>query len=395
MKRSRMSMALLLITLIFQISQSASLPKSSNITFAGMTFTNERYCPNVSMGSDIAYESLKHLKTTGTNFIAIVVTQYMQQHNSSNIFPIYGDPIECCFSSGCMPCKTESTDDLITAIIRSHKLGFRIMLKPHLDLVYDPNYWRGDIGEGFNSSQWNNWFIEYENFILFYANIAEQYNIEILSVSTELNTVSEQESHWRTLMPKIRNIYHGIITDAASGANKSPLSQTEVQQKQWWDLCDIIGVDEYYISKHYSMINGSYPTINQLLNAWQIIENQMLNLTQTWNKPIMFTEIGIGSGVNGSSYSNGKIPPNPPTTNQSLQSQANQYEAAFQAMSKYDWWLGAFWWNWNTDEAFGGYNNTCCEPKYKPAENVIRKWYGATEPPPPPPNYPAQCECWL
>ena len=363
-----------------------------------MTFTNERYCANVSMGSDIAYTSLKHLQTTGTNYIAIVVTQYMQQHNSSTIFPIYGDPILCCFSSGggnCMPCKTESTDDLITAIIRAHELGFGILLKPHLDLVYDPQYWRGDIGVGFNESQWNQWFDEYEKFILYYANIAAQYGIEVFAASTELAEVSKQEQHWRELIPKIRETYHGILTDAAAGSNGATLADSEVQQKQWWDLMDIIGVDEYYIAKHYEIINNTYPTMNQLLDKWKIIENQLLNLTKVWNKPVIFTEIGYCSGVNMSCFSNGLSPPNPQANNDSLQSQALQYEAAFVAMSQYEWWLGAFWWNWNTDAAFGGFNNSCCEPKYKPAEDVIRTWYRATEPPPAPPNYPAQCQCWL
>ena len=45
------------------------------LKYAGMTYTNERYCPNVSMLSPVGMESLQHLATTGTNFVAVVVTQ--------------------------------------------------------------------------------------------------------------------------------------------------------------------------------------------------------------------------------------------------------------------------------------------------------------------------------
>ncbi len=111
-------------------------------------------------------------------------------------------------------------------------------------------------------NQWNQWFLSYELYIMQYVEIAQMSDVEMLSVSTELVTPSTQETFWRGLVPKIRGIYNGILTDAA---NWSPPGQNSGESvlKKWWDIVDIIGCDEYYISQHYSMINGSYPTMTQ------------------------------------------------------------------------------------------------------------------------------------
>ena len=190
-----------------------------------------------------------------------------------------------------------------------------------------------------------------------------------------------------------------LLTDAANWSPPNSNDTGELLTKQWWDLVDIIGCDEYYIQQTYHFINGSYPTLNQLLNIWQPLEIQLLNLHNKWNKSIIFTEIGYCSGVNGSCYANkdwtsdDSIIPAP--TNESLYAQTIQYEAALTAMSKYSWFKGIFWWNWATDAAFGGKNNSCMDPKFKPTEYLVRKWYNATEPMPEPPSYPATCKCWL
>lgn len=369
-----------------------SSDEKAKLRFSGMTFTDERYCPNISMGSSVGLDSMKHLATTGTNYVAIVVTQYQMNVTSTDIYPIYNTPVRCT-STPSGYCVTATNESLINTIKNAHDLGMEVLLKPHIDLINDPKNWRGNIGTGMTQNQWNDWFISYEKYIMQYAEIAANNNVSMFSVSTELVTPSTQEAFWRKLVPKIREIYDGILTDAA---NWSPPGQNtgELVEKQWWDIVDIIGCDEYYISQHYSMINGNYPTMEQLLNLWQGLEQQMLDLHNKWNKSIIFTEIGYCSGVDANCYANGGTPPGPPT-NDSLYSMYNQYEATLVAMTKYEWFEGVFWWNWDSDAAFGGDGNSCMDPKYKPTESLLREWYQATEPQPPPPNYAATCDCWL
>ena len=69
---------------------------------------------------------------------------------------------------------------------------------------------------------------------------------------------------------------------------------------------------------------------------------------------------------------------------------AAQYEAVFRAMDGQDWFLGAFWWNWDADP--GAFElDDCLTPQFKPAEDVLRRYYRANAPKPSPPSFPALC----
>ena len=107
------------------------------------------------------------------------------------------------------------------------------MLKPHIDLINDTKgLWRGDIGIGFNSTQWDIWFNNYQKFILHYAELASNLSVEIFSVSCELTEVSKQTSYWIKLIPKIRNKFNNYKQRGldpillTSSANWSPPNGT-------------------------------------------------------------------------------------------------------------------------------------------------------------------------
>ena len=392
-----MLFTLLIIIILLSSTEVHALPPK--MKYSGMTLTNGVYCPNVSFASPVTYDSLKHIKSIGTNWISIVVTQFQMQHNSTDIFPIYNHSI---IGNLNHICYTATRQELITAINYTHSLGMKVMLKPHIDLVNDPNNWRGTIGNNMNSTQWDLWFESYTKYLVYYAQIAQDTQCEMLSVSTELIIVSQQEQKWRELIPKIRQVYtFGLLTDAAhwSWPNNSESLPTngsgEFTDKRWWDLMDIIGVDEYYMG--HIGFNTTYPSLEQFMNAWKPIQEQLINMNKYWNKTIIMTEIGECSGINRGCTGNGKKinSSNGLPTNESLQSQMTFYESVLMTFSNMSFFEGIFWWNWDTDSVFGGLNNSCLTPAYKPAETLLREWYYAQEPPPPPPNYSVQCECWF
>ena len=109
----------------------------------GMTYTTDRYCNNVKLDSPRSFASLYHLRTTGANYIALVVTEFMDHSNSLEIKPIYEDfP-----SDGYYVYRTATINELTALINYAHKIGFKVMLKPHIDLISDgENAWRGGIG---------------------------------------------------------------------------------------------------------------------------------------------------------------------------------------------------------------------------------------------------------
>jgi hypothetical protein len=58
----------------------------------GMTYTDGKYCPNVTMSSDLSVKSLEHMRWVGTNWIAIVTTWYSYTAETTDIFPFYHEP---------------------------------------------------------------------------------------------------------------------------------------------------------------------------------------------------------------------------------------------------------------------------------------------------------------
>jgi hypothetical protein len=345
---------------------------------SGMTFTNGKYCPQVYYGTPKAARALTHLATTGANWVSIVVTQYQKQHNTTEIFPLY-TPQHSTQPPWFYTFIT-ATEQQLRSVIRDAKMrhNIKVMLKPHIDLTEDaPEYWRGDIGTGFSASDWDRWFESYEKFILTYARLAEEEQVELLSLSCELIVASEQEAHWRALIPKVRKVYKGMLTDAANWA--IPGEGGEVADKKWWDAVDMIGVDEYY------PFTGQ--TVQDLVVEWQPIISQLRGVSLKFNKTLIFTEIGYCSGE----CQRGVTP-----NNTALASQAIHFEAALTVMMQNsDWVKGVYWWNWPTDPAYGGPVDDCMAMAYKPVESVLRKYYRATQPIPPKPDYPPACLCTL
>lgn len=66
------------------------------LTFAwernGMTYTDGKYCPNVTMSSDSSVASMEHMRWVGVDWIALVTTWYSKNQSTIPIFPIYDEP---------------------------------------------------------------------------------------------------------------------------------------------------------------------------------------------------------------------------------------------------------------------------------------------------------------
>ena len=102
-----------------------------------MTFTDGKYCPNVTFADPRARLSLDHLKTTGATHVAIVVTWYSDTEKTTDIYPLEDSAFS---EDGYFEFKTAKDEDLISIIEYAHKIGFVVMLKPHVDLAKVDRY---------------------------------------------------------------------------------------------------------------------------------------------------------------------------------------------------------------------------------------------------------------
>jgi hypothetical protein len=347
---------------------------NDNIEFKGMTFVGDKYCPEVNYTDDLASLSMKKLSDTGANWVAVVVTEYQDKTNSSQIYPLYTNFKH----NDYFTFKTETIEGLIKIIVYAKNLGLKVMLKPHIDLAGEPDatIWRGDIGKNMTEKDVSDWFISYEKYIIKYALLAEELKVEMFSVSCELIVMSQYDSYWRNIVSKIRAVYKGILTDSAN-------HDGEEYWKTWWDVLDYIGVDAYYLSIFTQIYR------NNLTNIENIFEDTLFklrNLTRTFNKDVIITEIGFCSG-------NCKRDEKVTALDHFLQ--AEFYHWFYKIFAREKYIKGFFWWAWNSDPYYGGKNDSCISPQYKVAEQILRKLYGANSTTLPIPEKAPKCICTI
>jgi hypothetical protein len=296
-------------------------------------------------------QSLANLAATGANSLTVVVTGYQDTVASTQIARD--------------PARTPSDADLAHVIARAHQLGMKVMLKPHVDLANDPGHWRGQIGSAFSGEdQWQGWFSSYHAFIDHYADLAQQTGADLFCAGTELVGTSARAADWRAVLADIRARFKGPVTYASNwGGDEVSI--------RWWDALDYIGVDAYY-----PLTDKSDPTVAELQQTWinKGYVTTLEGLAQTWQKPILLTEIGYGSvaGNNRAPYdwqANAAL---------DLQEQANAYQAVFSVFWGKPWLAGMYWWSWSTDPNAGGAADPGYTPHNKPAEQILRSYYAGT-----------------
>jgi hypothetical protein len=295
-----------------------------------------------AFASEDALQSLINARNIGCNWIAICVWEFQEDISATEIAPDYA-------------LYSARRESVVQAIAWCHQLGLNVMLKPMVDMSNDPGHWRGQIVPS------TEWFAAYEDFVNSWAIIAQDNNVELFCVGCEfVNTVSWSAS-WRSVIQGVRNRYGGPLVYAANHGNE--------QSVTWWDALDFIGIDAYY-----PLTSKNDPSPAELQAAW----NTRANSIEAWRaatwpaKQVMFTEVGYQSldGTNRTPWRR-----DPATNDLDPAEQADCYEALLSACEGRSWWLGAFWWNWETDPDAGGLLNWDFTPRNKPAELVLCNHY--------------------
>ena len=238
-----------------------------------------------------------------------------------------------------------------------HTRGYKIMLKPQLWIAH--GVFTGLI-EMNSDEDWKILEKHYTDYILNYAEIAEDTKAEMLCIGTELGKwVKQRPEYWKGLISEVKKVYSGHLTYAEN-----------------WDCfdevpflseLDFIGVDAYF-----PLIDEESPSKESLANAWEKHVKRMKRCSDQCEKPILLTEIGYRSAVGAAAkpwdYSEKGVP------DQDLQ--ALLYEVMFEKVFSLDFVAGAFIWKWFPDESRLNPENTGYTPQKKEAEKVLKNWYG-------------------
>lgn len=284
------------------------------------------------------YESLDALDNTGAKYVAIIPTWYMDNKNSNNIHYVNG--------------KSSTDEEIKNVILYAKKKGLKVMLKPHVDIL--DGSWRGSI----EPSSTTEWFESYSDFILHFADMAEENNVKIFSIGTELKSLSNTEKEkWEDLIEETDAEFRGKIIYSANW--------DEYKNVVFWGNLDYIGIDAYF-----PLSDLENPDISQIENGWSPWMNEIESWLNSFHskKKVIFTEIG---------YRNIDYAVKAPydytideEENQELQARA--YKAFFNISKTRKWLSGVFWWAWRTEQSLPE-NDKTHSPQGKLAESVLRE----------------------
>ena len=246
-----------------------------------------------------------------------------------------------------------------------HKNGVQVMVKPQIWI--SNGVFTGTLTMK-SEEKWEALEKSYDDFILTYAELAEETNAELLCIGTELEQfVKHRPEYWKRVIQKIRKIYNGKLTYAANW--------DEYPKTTFWDELDYVGIDTYF-----PLVESKTPTIEELKKAWKPTVKELRKFYQKTGKPIVFTEYGYMS-IDGCAHKNWELENQRTEIPINQQAQANAIEALFEVFWKEDWWGGGFLWKWYPNYRGEGQGRRArfraadYTPQGKIAEEVLKDWF--------------------
>jgi hypothetical protein len=292
-------------------------------------------------------QSLRALASTGTEWISLSFAAHMKTKSSLEI--LYAENNDFMVSDR----------EIRRAIKLAHECGFKIIVKPVVNCL--DGAWRATINLE-TGNAWEQWWQNYELFLLHYARIASETKCEMFCIGCEMRSTEQFSNRWRQIISKVRMIYK-------QGPIIYNVNHDNLESANWFDSVDIIGVSAYW-----PVSTEQNTSLNNMLTSWEPIRERLSRLSCKWGKPILFIEIGVRSAKTCSmmpwDWEHNNLP-------YDGEEQARYYEAAFRTFWNEPWFIGFCWWDWKAqlyDRDKSKTNTDFCAYG-KPAEEVLRKWY--------------------
>ncbi|MDQ3314798.1 MAG: hypothetical protein M3505_09270 [Verrucomicrobiota bacterium] len=207
--------------------------------------------------------------------------------------------------------------------------GMSAMVIPHIAYWGSKFSWRGEIN--FNrAEEWDNFFNDYERWIVEMARVAQAHEAAIFCVGLEFTHAQSFTERWLKIIAAVRAVYFGKVT---YGANWN-----EYESVKFWDALDYVGVLAYFpISK------ATEPSEADLAAGW---EKQCTALERfsrrNGGKQFLFVEIGYNENARAAaepwSFASGG--------EHASEIQERCVDAALGLTNKHTFLAGMFFWKW-------------------------------------------------
>ncbi len=245
-------------------------------------------------------------------------------------------------------------------LAKEHGMG--VIIKPHIWIA--ESGWAGEL-ELANADEWKLWHKSYADYILHYAALAEELDVEVMCIGTELkSSIRYDPGFWSSLIAQVREVYSGKVTYAANWDN--------YQNVPFWAELDFMSVDVYFPCDTSKDVD-----LEVLTQCLKGEKKTLLDFAKSQGKKVLFTEYGYRS-IDRACGPQWELPSVERDGTGNI-NQLNQV-LAYRAFLKTFWpsrqVLGGCLWKWYPDVDRSGDNNDYT-PQGKPALRVVRQWYEA------------------
>ena len=324
----------------------------------------------MNYGSAESIYSLRQIIRTGAEWVEIVPTEY--QNSIFDITTKYGTY------------NASALSDIIGIIDYAKSRNMKVFLKPQILVGISGS--SSGVGEIADEALLDQWFFDYEAFVLKYATIASMSNVDMFSVSTNLNKAmadTRLEERWKNLLKKVKEVYKNkIIVVLDASKDYSPVKW--IKDSANGINVNAVGFDTYKIKEFVILGNVSktIPTLKTDINAK--IFTDVATYIGSSGKEVYMTAYGACSGDCIST-------PLPNIANLTLDTKISKYMASYANVQKnfteafaqaaYEFRSennvkisGVFLWGWLTDTKFGNQaDNTCYSLQGKTSYDGIYK----------------------
>ncbi len=217
-------------------------------------------------GSRAFAATLDQLKREGVNWISLTTFAKVWNLQSQGLTLDFEQP------------RPFVRDALKRSVQMAHERGIRVLLVPHLWV--ESGQWRAEIDPG-DTQQWQSWANNYGMYLKDSARLAEEVEIDMLSIGVELRSwlTTARAPLMLPLIDEVRQIYRGPLTYAANW--------DDAQDTVIWGELDAIGINGFY-PLHWE--NGA--TQEQLVAGGQRVAKELAQLSQQFERPVFFSEFG-------------------------------------------------------------------------------------------------------
>ena len=296
-------------------------------------------------------QMFQEIRGLGATHVSVVVAWSLRDIRASKIQP--------------HPTETVPDEKVREYIRQAHAAGLKVMLFPIVHVERRrTGEWRGKLAPHHPERFWR----EYEAFAMHYAQLAEEEKVAILSVGSELLSLESEKQRWERVIGQVRGVYKGKLTYSANWDHFDHVT--------FWDSLDVAGMTGYF-----ELSDSESPTLEELRETWDAATDVIATYPGRAGLPLILTEVGYPSQIGSASHPwdyTKRRTPDPEL----------QY-LCFRAM--YEAWVarsakvgdpdklglhGLFVWNWY---GYGGAEDGSYTLRGKPAEAIVRHWFGGPE----------------